>query len=109
MGYLEEMAKYQKSAKQKEFGADFLVKEDIDRYEFWDEIEIGKESVLPDKFEVKAEDLIAYAEGVPDSNPIFYDDAYARKCGHDGIVAHRIKTGQAGPGRYNLRLRGFSY
>jgi len=96
MGYLEEMAKYQKSAKQKEFGADFLVKEDIDQYEFWDEIEIGKESVLPDKFEVRAEDLIAYAEGVPDSNPIFYDDAYARKCGHDGIVAHPMFGTQVG-------------
>ena len=50
MGYLEEMAKYHRSAKQKEFGADFLVKEDIDQYEFWDEIEIGKESELPMKF-----------------------------------------------------------
>jgi acyl dehydratase len=88
MGYLDEMAKYQRSAKQKEFNANFLVKEDVEGYEFWDEIEIGKESVIPVKFEVKAEDLAAYAEGVPDSNPIFYDEDYARQCGHDGIVAH---------------------
>ena len=47
MGYLDELAKYQKSAKQKEFNADFLVKKDVEGYEFWDEIEIGKESVLP--------------------------------------------------------------
>jgi len=90
MGYLEEMAKYQKTEKQKIFGANFLEREQIDNYEFWDEIEIGKETVVPLKFEVKAEDMMAYAEGVPDDNPVFYNEEYARKCGHDGLVAHPL-------------------
>jgi len=59
MGYLEEMAKYQKTEKEKIFGANFLEREQIDNYEFWDEIEIGKETVVPLKFEVKAEDMMA--------------------------------------------------
>lgn len=96
MGYLEEMAKYQKTEKQKEFSADFLNREAVEDYEFWDEIEIGKESEVPIKFEVKAEDLTAYAEGVPDDNPVFYDAEYAKKCGYDGIVAHPIFGTQVG-------------
>ena len=88
MGYLEEMAKYYETEKQKDFTADFLAETQIEDYEFWDEIEIGKESEIPTKFEVKAEDLKAYARGVPDDNPIFYDEEYAKKCGLDGIVAH---------------------
>jgi acyl dehydratase len=94
MGYLEEMAKYQKTEKQKSFSADFLEGQQIDDYEFWDEIEIGKETVVPVKFEVKAEDMMAYAEGVPDANPVFYDEEYARKCGYDGLVAHPLFTTQ---------------
>ena len=90
MGYLEEMAKYQKTEKQKSFSADFLESEQVEDYEFWDEIEIGKETEVPIKFEVKAEDMMAYAEGVPDDNPLFYDEEYAKKCGHDGLVAHPL-------------------
>jgi len=96
MGYLDEMAKYQKTEKQKEFGADFLKRDDVEEYEFWDEIEIGRESEAPVKFEVKAEDLIAYAEGVPDDSPVFYNEEYAKKCGYDGIVAHPIFGTQVG-------------
>ena len=94
MGYLEEVAKYQKTEKQKGFSADFLEGQQIDDYEFWDEIEIGKETVVPFKFEVKAEDMMAYAEGVPDTNPVFYDEEYAGKCGYDGLVAHPLFISQ---------------
>jgi len=90
MGYLEEMAKYQKTEKQKSFSANFLEPEQVEDYEFWDAIEIGKETEVPIKFEVKAEDMMAYAEGVPDDNPVFYDEEYAKKCGHDGLVAHPL-------------------
>jgi acyl dehydratase len=94
MGYLEEVAKYQKTEKQKSFSADFLEGQQIDDYEFWDEVEIGKETVVPFKFEVKAEDMMAYAKGVPDDNPVFYDQAYAKKCGYDGLVAHPLFISQ---------------
>ena len=90
MGYMEEMTKYYTAQKQRDFIPDFLEPTQIDNYEFWDEIEIGKESEAPTKFEVKAEDLKAFAAGVPDDNPIFFDDEYARQCGHEGIVAHPL-------------------
>ncbi len=90
MDYMEEMAKYYTTQKQKDFTPDFLDPSQIDKYEFWDEIQIGEESEIPTKFEVKAEDLKAFAAGVPDDNPIFYDEEYAKKCGHDGIVAHPL-------------------
>ena len=70
--YLEEMAKYYETEKQKDFKADFLDETQIENYEFWDEIEIGKETEIPGQFEVKAEDLKAFARGVPDDNPIFF-------------------------------------
>ena len=94
MSYLDEMAKYQETEKQKEFGADFLKTEEVEDYEFWDEIEIGEETEAPTKFEVKAEDMIAYAKGVPDASPVFYDEEYAKKCGYDGLIAHPFFTTQ---------------
>jgi acyl dehydratase len=90
MRYIDEIARYQKTEKQKSFGADFLEPKQIDDYEFWDEIEIGKETVAPMKFEVKAEDVLNYIEAVPDANPVFHDEKYARKCGYDGLIAHPI-------------------
>ena len=97
MGYIEEMAKYQKTEKQKTFSADFLERSQLENYEFWDTVEIVKEfREAPIKFEVKAEDMKAYAEGVPDDNPVFYDEEYAKKCGHDGLVAHPIFPTQVG-------------
>jgi hypothetical protein len=91
MGYLEEVAKCQKTEKQGDFSADFLEDQQIDGCKFWDEVEIGKETVVPDEFEVEAEDMMAYAEGVPHDNPVFYEEGYARKCSYDGLVA-RIKV-----------------
>jgi len=88
MDYMDEMGKYVTTDKQKDFFADFLEPTQVEEYEFWDEIEIGKVTEIPIKFEVKAEDLQAYAEGVPDDSPLFFDAAYATLCGHDGIVAH---------------------
>ncbi|MBN1381343.1 MAG: MaoC family dehydratase N-terminal domain-containing protein [Deltaproteobacteria bacterium] len=90
MDYIEEMKKYYSTQKQKDFTPDFLDAKQIDSYEFWDEIQIGQESEILTKFEVKAEDLKAFAAAVPDDNPIFYDEEYARQCGHDGIVAHPL-------------------
>ena len=90
MDYMKEMAKYYTTQKQKDFTPDFLDSSQIDNYEFWDEIQIGEESEIPTKFEVKAEDLKAFAASVPDDNPIFYDEEYAKQCGHDGIVAHPL-------------------
>jgi Acyl dehydratase len=90
MDYMKEMTKYYTTQKQKDFTPDFLDEKQIDKYEFWDEIQIGEESEIPTKFEVKAEDLKAFAASVPDDNPIFYDEEYAKQCGHDGIVAHPL-------------------
>jgi len=90
MGYLEEMAKYHKTERQKAFGYDFL--QGAEKYEVWDEIQVGSEAVSPITFEVKAEDLKAYAEGVPDANPLFHDEEYAKKSPYGQLVAHPIFT-----------------
>jgi hypothetical protein len=79
MGYLEEVAKCQKTEKQGDFSADFLEGQQIDDYKFWDEVEIGKETVVPDKFDLEAKDMMAYAEGVPDDNPVLYDEGLCQE------------------------------
>jgi len=98
MGYLEEMEKYKKTEKQKTFDADFLERSQWEGQEqFWDTIEISEEfTEQEEKFEVKAEDMKAYTEGVPDDNPVFYDEEYAKKCGYDGLVAHPLFSIQVG-------------
>ena len=95
MDYMQEMTKYYTTQKQKNFTPDFLDASQIENYEFWDEVQIGEESEIPTKFEVKAEDLKAFAAGVPDDNPFFYDEEYAKQCGHDGIVAHPLFVTQS--------------
>ncbi len=92
--HLKEMEKYKKTEKQREFDSDFLEPTQVESYTFWDEIDVGTAEWTenPTTYEVKAEDIRAYAEGIPDDNPVYYDDEYARKCGYDGIIAPPIFT-----------------
>ncbi len=70
--HLKEMEKYKTTEKQREFDSDFLEPTQVESYTFWDEIDIGaaewKEN--PTTYEVKAEDISAYAKGIPDDNPV---------------------------------------
>ncbi len=96
--HLKEMEKYKKTEKQRAFDSDFLEPTQIENYTFWDEIDVAAAEWTenPNKFGVKAEDIRAYAEGIPDDNPVWYDDEYAKKCGYDGIIAPPIFTGLVG-------------
>jgi acyl dehydratase len=79
-----------KTEKQKQFGTDFF--KDTPYYETWDEIDFSdlKEIDAENTFEIKAEDLIAYAEGALDDNPLMVDEKYAKKSPYDGLVPHPI-------------------
>jgi acyl dehydratase len=93
MDYMKELAKYLRTKKQKEFfeeykKGDFL--KNADKYEAWDEVEFGREVMCPITFEVTLEDLVQYAEGSLDTNPLFVDEAYAKKSIWGKIIPHPI-------------------
>jgi acyl dehydratase len=79
-----------KTEKQKEFSTDFFV--DAENYEVWDEIDFSNlEDVEGEKtFEIKAEDVIAYAEGCLDDNPLLVNEEYAQKSSYGGLVPHPL-------------------
>lgn len=82
------------TAKQKSFGYDFA--KDIEDYEVWDEIEIGAEYTAAQTFEVELEDLLAYARGVEDENPLFTDPSYAEESVFGEIIPHPLFLVQVG-------------
>ena len=88
MGHLDEMRKYFTTEKQRVFDMDFI--KDASEYEAWDEIELGKEYAAANTFEVKAEDMKAFAEAVSDPNPLFNDEEYARNSPYGGLMPHPI-------------------
>ena len=57
----------------------------------FDEIAVGDE--LPSSGRVvRREDVKAYADAGGDQNPLHQDDAFARKAGFDGLIAHGMFT-----------------
>lgn len=85
-----DLAKYFKTEKQLKFSTDFFT--DAEDYEVWDEIDFSdlQEVEGENTFEIKAEDIIFYAEGGLDDNPLMNDEEYARKSAYGGLVAHPI-------------------
>jgi 3-hydroxybutyryl-CoA dehydratase len=81
----KEIEKFLLTEKQKSFEFDFF--KDEDKYETWDRIKVGEEFELPKKFEVKLEDIVNFAEGIMDTNPLYHDEEYARKTPYGGIIA----------------------
>lgn len=80
--------RYLKTEKQKTFDYNFL--RNSDNYEAWDEVEFGEEFDGEQVFEIKAEDMVAYADSVSDSNPLFTDEEYARKSPYGELVPHPL-------------------
>ena len=80
--------RYLKTAKQKTFSYDFV--QDTEDYEAWDEVKFGDELDGEQVFDIKAEDMVAYADSVSDSNPLFTDEEYARKSPYGGLVPHPL-------------------
>ena len=83
--YLKELKKHVKTEKQRVFDPDFV--KDADKYLAWDEVEIGMELPPEQTFEVKAEDIKAYAEAALDPNPLFHDEEYAKNSPYGGLIA----------------------
>jgi acyl dehydratase len=91
MDWKKEVTKYVKTKKQKEFFSDPEIWDFIksaDKYEAWDEIAFNKESTTDISFEITEEDLKAYAEGALDTNPLFVDEAIAKKSIYGKIIPH---------------------
>lgn len=82
--------RFLKTEKQKAFGYDFT--QNVEDYEAWDEVkfEEGVEYDAENTFEIKAEDMKAYAEGVMDPNPLFNDEEYAKNSPYGELVPHPL-------------------
>jgi acyl dehydratase len=76
--------------KQREFDTEFF--QGAEDYEAWDEIDFETEGEIPGErtFEIKAEDMKYYAQGVHDDNPLFVDEEYAKNSPYGGLVPHPI-------------------
>jgi len=83
-----ELAKFFRTEKQHKFSTDFFT--DAENYEVWDQIDFSslKEVVGENTFDIKAEDVIFYAEAVQDDNPLMVDEVYAKKSSYSGLVVH---------------------
>jgi acyl dehydratase len=79
-----------KTEKQKQFSTDFF--RDAEEYEVWDEIDFEFEEEIPGEqtFQIKAEDMKAYAEGVLDNNPLMIDEGYAKNSNYGELVPHPL-------------------
>ena len=82
------LAKYFTAEKQRNFETNFFL--DADKYEVWDEIEIGREYTSPRKFEVLKEDIVAFSQAIMDPNPLFNDEEYAKRGPWGGLIAHPL-------------------
>jgi len=47
---------------------------------------VGVESE-PSVYEIEREPIRRWAEAIGDSNPLYHDEEYAKKCGYDSIIA----------------------
>jgi len=74
--------------KQRNFERNFFL--DAEKYEVWDEVKIGEEYEASRKFEVEAEDIKAFSEAIMDTNPLFNDEAYAKKSPWGGLIGHPL-------------------
>lgn len=92
--------------KQKAFENDFF--KNAENYERWEDIddEGWVDGII--SFEVQLEDMLAFAEGVDDNNPLFTDVEAARNGPFGEIIAHPMfltqiifwSTGGDGPGSW---------
>lgn len=80
--------RYLKTEKQKQFGYDYIT--DAEVYEPWDKVKFGEEWDGEAVYEIKAEDMISYAEGIPDLNPLFTDEEYAKKSPYGELIPHPL-------------------
>jgi acyl dehydratase len=85
-----DLERFFETEKQREFSTDFF--EDAEDYEVWEAIDFETEDEIPGErtFEIKAEDMKFYAAGALDDNPLFTDEAYAKKSPYRELLPHPI-------------------
>lgn len=86
MDDLERLAQYATTEKQREFEWDFT--KGVDRYEVWDEIEIGRSAPAQRTFLVTEEDIVSFNRAALETDPMMVDAGHARENG--GLVAHPL-------------------
>ncbi len=75
---------------QKQCGFETDFKLDVDQYEVWDELEIGRTAKGAQTFLVTEEDILAWNLSTSEDDPLFVDPGAARAEGHDHVVAHPL-------------------
>ncbi len=74
--------------KQKTFEYNFFKK--AEDYEKWEDADFDGFHDLERTFEVTAEDIKNYSEGILDDNPLFNDEEAAKEGPYGGLVAHPL-------------------
>ena len=82
----ERLAQYATTAKQRDFEWNF--RDGVDRYEVWDEIQIGARATCARTFTVTEEDILAFNRSALESDPMLVDPAYA--AAHGGLMQHPL-------------------
>lgn len=98
--------RFLKTEKQKKFSTDFL--RDAEEYEAWADIDFKSGAEIPGEqtFLIKAEDMITYAEGVLDDNPLMVNEEYAKKSPDGGLIPHPLFLVQIGFWCIGVKGRG---
>jgi acyl dehydratase len=86
MSARERLSGYPTTEKMRSFEWDF--RQGVDRYETWEEIEVGAGGVGARVFRVEEEDVLAFNLAALETDPAMVDLEYARA--HDGLVAHPL-------------------
>ncbi len=88
MTLYQHLDNYIATKKQKGFERNFFL--DVDQYEIWEEIEIGKVQEAAAKFDVTVEDIKFFSSAILDTNPLFNDEAHAKTTHWKGLIAHPL-------------------
>jgi len=98
--------RFLKTEKQKQFSTDFF--RNAEEYEAWEDIDFESQEEIPGEqtFLIKAEDMITYAEGVQDDNPLMVNEEYAKKSPYGGLVPHPLLLVQIGFWCIGVKGRG---
>lgn len=83
---LQRLEQYATTEKQREFEWDFTA--GVDRYEVWDEIEIGRSEPAQNTFRVEEEDILAFNVAALETDPMLVDPEHAAQ--HGGLVQHPL-------------------
>ncbi len=85
-GTRRRLSQHASTAKQREFDWDFTA--DVDRYEVWDEVEIGASGPAERTFLIEEEDVLAFNRAALETDPLLVDPDHARA--HGGLVVHPL-------------------